>query len=209
MRTQVRRLPEEDCEEDGDLAALQVHLHLLWQGQDEETGHWHLVLQRQELQDPGGWRCLHLHHHCCSLHQVPNPFHYQIILEFSATALCVLPKCGIIQFFMLQYYLVLYSPDSLSCISGSLWIKHLLQDTIYYSLFRLSGLFFPFQVCREEAEGDEGGLNAALVILITSPQLARICQNCGADSVPQYFLFHNVPRKITPVAVSGAQVQRW
>merc|ERR1711936_1398829 len=94
---QVRRLPEEDCEEDGDLAALQVRLHLLWQGQDEEAGHWHLVLQRQELQDPGGWRCLHLHHHCRSLHQV----------------------------------------------------------------------------CREEAEGDEGGLNAALVILITSPQLGQ------------------------------------
>merc|ERR1712212_970755 len=90
------------------------------------AGHWHLVLQRQELQDPGGWRCLHLHHHCCSLHQV----------------------------------------------------------------------------CCEEAEGDEGGLNAVLVILITSPQLARICQNCGADSVPQYFLFYNVPRKITPAAIS-------
>ena len=41
---QVRCLPEEDCEEDGDLAALQVHLHLLWQGQDEEAGHWHLVV---------------------------------------------------------------------------------------------------------------------------------------------------------------------
>merc|ERR1712172_327262 len=51
------------------------------------------TVQRQELQDPGGWRCLHLHHHCCSLHQV----------------------------------------------------------------------------CCEEVEGDEGGLNAALVILITSP----------------------------------------
>ena len=42
LRNQVRRLPEEDCEEDGDLAALEVHLHLLWQGQDEEAGHWRL-----------------------------------------------------------------------------------------------------------------------------------------------------------------------
>ena len=42
LRNQVRRLPEEDCEEDGDLTALEVHLHLLWQGQDEEAGHWHL-----------------------------------------------------------------------------------------------------------------------------------------------------------------------
>merc|ERR1712130_531719 len=55
--------------------------------------------------------------------------------------------------------------------------------------------------CRiQEAGGDEGGLNAALVILITSPLLmmARIAdgQNC-ADSVPRYFLFHNVPPDIT------------
>ena len=55
------------------------------------------------------------------------------------------------------------------------------------------------QVCCEEAEGDEGGLNAALVILITSPQLAGIRQNCdGADSEPRYFLFHTVPPDITP-----------
>jgi hypothetical protein len=40
LRNQVRRLPEEDCVEY--LAALEVHLHLLWQGQDEEAGHWHL-----------------------------------------------------------------------------------------------------------------------------------------------------------------------
>merc|ERR1719507_2635754 len=75
------------------------------------------------LQNPGGWRCLHLHHHRRSVHQV----------------------------------------------------------------------------CCEEAEGDEGGLNAALVILITSPQLAGIRQNCdGADSEPRYFLFHTVPPDITP-----------
>jgi len=90
------KVKEEDCEEDGDLAALEVPLHLLRQGQDEEAGYRHLVVQRQELQDPGGWRCLHLHHHRRSFHQV----------------------------------------------------------------------------CREEAEGDEGGLSAALVILVTSPQLA-------------------------------------
>ena len=85
LRNQVRRLPEEDCEEDGDLAALEVHLHLLWQGQDEEAGHWHLEVsvflrflsshfnlqvQRQELPDPGGWTCLHLHHYRRSFHQV-------------------------------------------------------------------------------------------------------------------------------------------
>ena len=35
---QVWSLAEEDRQEDGDLPALQVHLHLLWQGQDEEKG---------------------------------------------------------------------------------------------------------------------------------------------------------------------------
>merc|ERR550517_1172378 len=70
VRHQVRSLPEEDREEDGDFPALQVHLHLLRQGQDEEAGHWHLVVQRQELQDPGGRRCLHLHHHRRGFHQV-------------------------------------------------------------------------------------------------------------------------------------------
>merc|ERR1712215_431924 len=39
------------CEEDGDLSALEVPVHLLWQGQDEEAGHWHLVLRRR-------WRSL-------------------------------------------------------------------------------------------------------------------------------------------------------
>merc|ERR1712192_7652 len=114
---QVWRLPEENREEDGDLAALQVHLHLLRQGQDEEAGHWHILVQRQELQDPGGWRCLHLHHHCCGLHQV----------------------------------------------------------------------------CCEEVEGDEGGLNAALVILITSPELwLRFC--APIFSVSKCATKNNTPR---------------
>ena len=100
LRNQVRRLPEEDCEEDGDLAALEVHLHLLWQGQDEEAGHWHLEVsvflrflsshfnlqvQRQELPDPGGWTCLHLHHHRRSFHQVNLFFRsfHQVNIFFS------------------------------------------------------------------------------------------------------------------------------
>merc|ERR1712187_90354 len=67
---QVWCFPEEDRQEDGDLSALEVPVHLLWQGQDEEAGHRHLVLQRQELQNQGGRRCLHLHHHRRGLHQV-------------------------------------------------------------------------------------------------------------------------------------------
>merc|ERR1719323_1795901 len=70
VRYQVWCFPEEDRQEDGDLSALEVPVHLLWQGQDEEAGHRHLVLQRQELQNQGGWRCLHLHHHRRGLHQV-------------------------------------------------------------------------------------------------------------------------------------------
>merc|ERR1712243_266369 len=58
------------CEEDGDQPAFQVHLHLLWQGQDEAFVCRNLELWRQELSCQGCGRCLHLHHHCCSLHQV-------------------------------------------------------------------------------------------------------------------------------------------
>ena len=120
LRNQVRRLPEEDCVEYGDLAALEVHLHLLWQGQDEEAGHWHLEVsvflrflsshlnlqvQRQELPDPGDWTCLHLHHYrrsfhqvnifFQSFHQVNNFFLFKSFLFILATALCVpVPEQG-------------------------------------------------------------------------------------------------------------------
>ena len=34
------------------------------------SSHLNLQVQRQELPDPGGWTCLHLHHHRRSFHQV-------------------------------------------------------------------------------------------------------------------------------------------
>merc|ERR1712080_666380 len=67
---QVRSLSEENCEENGDQPTLQVHLHLLWQGQDEARVCRDLEVWRQELSCPGCRRCLHLHHHCRSLQQV-------------------------------------------------------------------------------------------------------------------------------------------
>merc|ERR1712029_538965 len=44
VRHPVRCFPEEDRQEDGGLSALQVRLHLLWQGEHEEDGRRYLEI---------------------------------------------------------------------------------------------------------------------------------------------------------------------